>query len=113
MNVRRCKECTAEFAGRSDKIFCTDGCRNSYNNRRNAPATRRVRQINSVLYRNRRILLNTLSAAEGVVPKEELQILGVDFSYFTQVQFSDSHLPVFYCYDIGYQIVDDAVVRVL
>ena len=32
---KQCPECEDPIIGRTDKKFCSDGCRNSYNNRVN------------------------------------------------------------------------------
>jgi predicted nucleic acid-binding Zn ribbon protein len=54
--VRKCKECGQVLNGRKDQKFCSDYCRNTYNNRQNEDATAYVRRINNILRKNRRIL---------------------------------------------------------
>jgi len=44
-----CIECGRELFGRCDKKFCSDGCRNSYNNRIRRKGTEEPRRINRVL----------------------------------------------------------------
>ncbi|KKQ83435.1 MAG: hypothetical protein UT04_C0032G0014 [Candidatus Daviesbacteria bacterium GW2011_GWF2_38_7] len=61
MDKKTCIECGETIVGRSDKKFCCDLCRNSYNNKQNSESTNLVRNINNILRKNRRILqsLNT------------------------------------------------------
>ena len=35
MSSKQCPECGEKIVGRTDKKFCSDGCRNTYNNRMN------------------------------------------------------------------------------
>ena len=53
---RKCAECGDKLVGRADQKFCSDNCRNAFNNRQNSDANNLVRNINNTLRRNRRIL---------------------------------------------------------
>jgi predicted nucleic acid-binding Zn ribbon protein len=46
---KNCPECGEKIIGRIDKIFCSDQCRNTYNNRQNRASTNLIRKINSKL----------------------------------------------------------------
>ncbi len=61
MTVKNCLACERPIKGRTDKKFCDDSCRNNYNNRLNSDATPLIRNINNILRKNRRILLDLLS----------------------------------------------------
>ena len=63
-NEKKCIECNKLLKGRADKKFCDDLCRNSYNNKLNSDTNGYVRNINNTLRKNRRILEETLPAAE-------------------------------------------------
>ena len=54
--MKTCLECEANLQGRADKKFCSDACRNNFNNRQKSAVTILVRQVNSVLKKNRNIL---------------------------------------------------------
>jgi len=56
MEPRKCQECAQLLKGRKDQKFCSDYCRNTFNNRLNEDATNYVRRINNILRKNRRIL---------------------------------------------------------
>ncbi|MBC7863150.1 MAG: DUF2116 family Zn-ribbon domain-containing protein, partial [Bacteroidia bacterium] len=43
--TKKCPECGESYLGRVDKKFCSDQCRNTYNNRHNADGTNQVRNI--------------------------------------------------------------------
>ena len=59
--MKNCLECGDAIAGREDKKFCCDCCRNSYNNKINKDTNNYMRNINNKLRKNYRILseLNT------------------------------------------------------
>ena len=51
-----CLECGEKIVGREDKKFCSDGCRNAYNNKMNKDSNNLMRNINNKLRKNYRIL---------------------------------------------------------
>ena len=53
---KQCPECNDPIVGRTDKKFCSDGCRNSFNNRVNKDQKNLIRNINNRLRKNWRIL---------------------------------------------------------
>ena len=54
--TKTCLECNEKIIGREDKKFCSDGCRNAYNNKINKDSTNFMRNINNKLRKNYRIL---------------------------------------------------------
>ncbi len=54
---KRCLECNDVLHGRADKKFCSDACRNTYNNKKKSIAGNSyVRKVNGILGRNRNIM---------------------------------------------------------
>ncbi len=53
---KNCLECGDKIVGREDKKFCSDGCRNAYNNKINKDSTNFMRNVNNKLRKNYRIL---------------------------------------------------------
>ena len=53
---KTCPECGDKIVGRIDKKFCSDGCRNAYNNKLNKDGKNLIRNINNRLRKNWRIL---------------------------------------------------------
>ena len=102
MEDRYCKECNQKLAGRKDQKFCTDYCRNAFNNRENEDSNSYVRRINTILRKNRRILekLNPTGkiTLDGITLSEE----GFNFHYFTNIYTTQKGSTYFFCYDQGY-----------
>ncbi len=56
MNEKKCLECGEPLMGKVDKKFCSDACRNAYNNKLNSDSTALMRNINYILRRGRLVL---------------------------------------------------------
>lgn len=102
MIQRTCQECGAPLFGRSDKRFCSDQCRNTFNNRRNCEPNKHVREINAVLRKNRRILDSLNPGGRVKIPAARLKDMGFDFHYHTSVGRVREGGMCYYCYDQGY-----------
>jgi hypothetical protein len=99
---RKCLECNEEFSGRIDKKFCSDMCRNAYNNKLNSESSNLVRNINSVLRKNRRILEDLNVDGKTKVHKKKLLDKGFDFNYFTSIYKTQKGSVYNFCYEQGY-----------
>jgi predicted nucleic acid-binding Zn ribbon protein len=101
---RKCLACGKNILGRSDKKFCNDYCRNSYNNQLNSDATPLVRTINNALRRNRRILEELLPPGEDMSkhPRKKLTDMGFNFSYHTHQYTTKKGSVYHFCYEYGY-----------
>ena len=75
---KKCPECGAPIKGRIDKKFCSDLCRNAYNNKQNSDTTNYMRTVNNILRKNRRLLQEKVEKGNGKanVHKEKLQEKG-------------------------------------
>lgn len=102
MEKRVCPECGETFHGRVDKKFCSDMCRNAYNNKQNSDSNNYVRNVNNTLRKNRRILENTLQGEKVTVPKQKLVDKGFNFSYFTSKVTTKNNHTYTFCYEFGY-----------
>ncbi|MEN9304358.1 MAG: hypothetical protein RL264_2787 [Bacteroidota bacterium] len=102
MEERKCLECQDKLKGRKDQKFCSDYCRNTYNNRLNEDANATVRRVNAILRKNRRILAelnpNGKRTVDGITLAEE----GFNFHYFTNIYKTQKGAQYFFCYDFGY-----------
>ncbi|MBL7810902.1 MAG: hypothetical protein JNL57_01645 [Bacteroidetes bacterium] len=108
--VAKCPECGDKIRGRSDKKFCSDACRNAWNNRQNSDATSVVRNINNALRKNRRILEEVLNGhAEGKarIQMKKLAAKGFQFDYFTSIYRTKTGSEYHFCYEYGYLKLDD------
>lgn len=107
MKKRACIECGESFNGRSDKKFCSDVCRNAYNNKLNSDSTNYVRNINNILRKNRRIIEELLPGETLTVSKQKLMDKGFNFRYFTHITTTKTNKRYFFCYEYGYLVIDD------
>ncbi|MEM7163074.1 MAG: hypothetical protein AAF487_11620 [Bacteroidota bacterium] len=104
---RICKDCGKTIIGRTDKKFCDDACRNSFNNKENSEINNYVRNINRILRKNRKILNYFNQGSRSVAHKDDLLKKGFDFNYFTNIYRTKSGKTYFYCYDQGYLSLDN------
>lgn len=102
MNQRACEECGAPLLGRTDKKFCSDQCRSTFNNRRNLESNRYVRTVNNRLRKNRRILDELNPGGRIKVSADLLKEMGFDFRYYTSVGSVREGEVCYFCYDQGY-----------
>lgn len=108
MEKKKCPECGEPILGRSDKKFCSDMCRNSYNNKLNSDTNNYVRQVNNTLRKNRRILEEFLSENKTSVHKDKLIEKGFSFNYFTGTHTSKKGTFFYRCYEFWYSINDNS-----
>jgi hypothetical protein len=102
LETRICIECSAEFKGRIDKKYCSDQCRTAFNNRLNSDETTYVRNVNNILRKNRRILIELNPDGKSRVNGSKLKAKGFDFTYFTSTYTTKEGSQYFYCYEQGY-----------
>ncbi len=103
---KTCLECGDKIIGRIDKKFCSDQCRISYNNKLNSDGTNQVRNINHVLRKNRRILMELNTTGKYKVHFDRLKEKGFDFNYFTSIYTTKEGAVYHYCYEQGYLSTD-------
>jgi predicted nucleic acid-binding Zn ribbon protein len=101
---KTCMACGRSIKGRADKKFCDDYCRNSYNNSINGDTTARMRTINNILRRNRRLLQDLLAASDEMTrcPRNRLLNAGFNFQYFTELYTTKKGSVYHFCYEYGY-----------
>lgn len=97
-----CLECGEKLIGRSDKKFCSDPCRNNYNNKLNSDIINYIRNVNNILRKNRRVLAGLNPNGKAKVRKELLIKLGLNFNYYTSTYITKSGKTYYFCYDHGY-----------
>lgn len=102
METRTCKECGQKLRGRKDQKFCSDYCRNTFNNRLNEDSNASMRRINNILRKNRRILAQLNPKGKITVDGISLAEEGFNFHYFTNVYRTLKGTEYYFCYDQGY-----------
>lgn len=97
-----CLECGAPLLGRADKKFCNDQCRTIYHNKENREDKDIIRNVNSILKKNRSILKEMNPTGKAKVNKEELLTAGFNFKYFTNVYKTKDDRYYYFVYEHGY-----------
>ena len=111
---RNCIDCDLPLNGRMDKKFCSDVCRNNFNNRLNSDTNNLMRNINHALRKNRKILAYLNPEGKTTVSKERLLDMGYNFGYFTHIHKTKINTVYYFCYEYGYILhTDDNVTIVL
>jgi len=104
---RKCLVCDAKLTGRADRKFCSDYCRNSYNNSLKRSTNNLVRNINNQLRKNYRILESINTQDKTKTTKNRLLQMGFSFDYFTSIYTTKAGATYFYLYDQGYLPLDN------
>ena len=109
MYMKTCNLCNKPLRGRTDKKYCSELCRNNYNNQLRAAGTNLMRNINHALARNRRILHEVFGESNTVIKtsKEELLMNGFQWRYFTHMEENRKGINYTFCYDYGYRVVNE------
>ena len=101
-----CLECGEKIVGRTDKKFCSDFCRNAYNNNLNKDSKNLVRNVNNLLRKNYRILEELNPTDKTRITKAKLLAKGFHFDYFTSIYTTKTGNTYYFIYDQGYLPLD-------
>lgn len=110
---RICLECGVRLMGRADKKFCSDMCRNIYNNRLTAFSNNTIRTINNILKKNRRILNILCPEDKSKVVRKTLAIKGFDFNHFTHLRKTLKGSVYHFIYDMGYLELENEFILIV
>ena len=99
---KQCLECGDSIKGRTDKKFCSDLCRNSYNNKLNSDSNNHIRNVNNILRKNRRILEELIPEETAKATKAKLLHKGFSFTYYTNTYTTKKGATYYFCYEYGY-----------
>jgi len=102
-----CQECDKPIFGRRDKKFCSDSCRNTFNNKQNSDSVNLVRNINNALRKNRRILESICPEDKAKTTRKSLLAKGFDFTYITSSRTTQKGSTYYFVYDYGYLALDN------
>ena len=105
---KECLECGEPVKGRIDKKFCSDLCRNAYNNKQNSDTSNYMRTVNNILRKNRRVLLDLVEKGKGKanVHRDKLNEKGFDFKHITHTYKTKKGDIYYFCYEYGYLPLD-------
>jgi predicted nucleic acid-binding Zn ribbon protein len=104
---KTCLECGEKIVGREDKKFCSDGCRNSYNNKINKDSTNFMRNVNNKLRKNYRILSALNADGKSKTTRTKLLSKGFDFEFFTNILNTKTGNTYYFLYDQGYLALEN------
>jgi len=105
---KKCLECGDSFRGRADKKFCSDQCRNTYNNNlKRTTGKDFIRKVNVILARNRNILESMNPTGKTSIHKTKLQKQGLNMDYITHIYTTKAGRVYYFCYDQGYSPVEN------
>lgn len=102
-----CRYCNEPIKGRADKQFCNSFCKSAYHNQKPNTEEAYIRNINSLLRKNRAALKKACPMGKATVRKSFLIKLGMDFKFFTHGWKSANGNYYYFCYDYGYMHVND------
>ncbi|RAR49628.1 hypothetical protein [Flavobacterium lacus] len=105
--TKNCLECNEKIIGREDKKFCSDGCRNAYNNKMNKDSNNLMRNINNKLRKNYRILTELNTEGKSKTTKSKLLSKGFDFDFFTSILHTKTGNTYHFLYDQGYLALEN------
>lgn len=107
MENKKCLECGDKVIGRIDKKFCTDYCRNAYNNKVDKESKNLIRNTNNRLRKNYKILSDFNVSGKTKVSRRKLFDKGFDFRFFTSIYTTKTGNTYFYVYDQGYLMLEN------
>ena len=114
MNKKRlCPVCKDLIVGRIDKKFCSDHCRNTFNNERYSSRNAFVQKVNRVLRKNYSILKELNKTGETKVSRSLLLQEGFDFNYFTGINETQKGDIYRICYDQEYFTLTDELILLM
>lgn len=99
-------ECGDKIMGREDKKFCSDACRNAFNNKINKDTNNLMRNINNRLRKNYRILSEINPDGKIKTTKTKLLSKGFSFDWFTNIVQTKTGNTYFFVYDQGYMFLE-------
>ncbi len=107
MLQQNCIECGDSFKGRIDKKYCSDYCRNTYNNKINKDAKNLIRNTNNRLRKNHKVLAKLNISGKTKTTRSKLISHNFDFNFFTQIYTTKTGNVYYYIYDQGYLELDN------
>ncbi|MCI2082984.1 MAG: DUF2116 family Zn-ribbon domain-containing protein [Bacteroidales bacterium] len=99
----RCLVCGRPLAGRTDKKFCSDRCRNIYNNGRYRRQRKRLCDFNRTLVTNYYLLRQMVASGKHSCPKAALLRSGFDPKCFT-ASVETVFFRWYRCFDLRYRV---------
>jgi predicted nucleic acid-binding Zn ribbon protein len=107
MDQQNCLECGDAFKGRIDKKYCSDYCRNTYNNKIDRTSKNLIRNTNNRLRKNYKVLTELNKTGKTKVTRSKLISRNFDFNFFTSIYTTKTKNVYYYVYDQGYLALEN------
>jgi hypothetical protein len=106
---RLCKLCKTNFTGKQSKIFCSDSCKSKYHFRLNTVTQEATINIDTILHRNRSILLELLgkNGVQKKIERSHLDKKKFHWHFITGYHLNSQNKMVHYVYDFSWMIFSD------
>jgi len=103
-NARHCPICKKNILGRADKRFCSKACKSNYHKRLTHSTLIATRTIDTILHRNRSILLEVIgkNKYQIKVPMVVLEKKKFNFNYMTKYIINSQGKTYNYVYDFSW-----------
>ncbi|WP_339611211.1 hypothetical protein [uncultured Planktosalinus sp.] len=112
---KTCKICKKILRGRTDKLFCSVGCKNYYHTQLRKASNRAAQQIDEYLKRNHGILLELIGKNKTQIKiyRTRLEQKKFRFKYHTHFHINSKGKMFHYVYDIAWmEFSDDEILIV-
>ncbi len=103
--MRKCLECQELFDGRSDKKFCSQGCKSSYHYKEMKQSEVYYNSIDKQLKTNRKLLKYYNKAGKAFIRKEIIINKGFNPTYTTHHWTAQNGNKYLFCYEYGFMEV--------
>lgn len=107
--TRTCLVCPTPISGNDNKKFCSDKCKNAYNNSRRKQETGQIGRVISILKNNRRTMETLLDGKSVTNVKEQAMLdSGFVFRYHTHTRVNQGDQKEYlFCFEYGYHRKDN------
>lgn len=115
LETKKCKVCAKIIRGRSDKKYCSIGCKNSYHKDIRFATKKAAKQIDGYLKRNYKVLMEILgrNKTQIKVHRNLLAQKGFRPKYHTHYYINSKNKMYHYIYDLAWmEFSDDEVLIV-
>ena len=104
MNEKKCKTCSKRLSGKNYKLFCSVKCKNYYHVNLRKVTDGHVKELDTILHRNRSILLEVLGKRKVQITVERvfLEKKKFTFKYYTHLHVNSKGKTYYYVYDFAW-----------
>jgi len=111
--LQHCKICKKKIVGRRDKLFCSIDCKNVYHYKLNQATKKVTGKVDSILHRNRSILLEICKRKKQIkVKREVLDDKNFKYDFITGFHTNSKNKFVHHVYDFSWLIFSDETVLI-